>query len=236
VTRNNHSIVARKVSIFSTLSEKHLNDMLTMAYLQSFPAHVQLIEEGDHAEFLHIIVEGSVELFCSSNNRETIMLLLRPDSTYNLSAVLENTTYTMSARTNVKTKVLMIPAENMRKMIEADAAFAHAMVTELAKRYRRLINAFREQRLYSSVTRLANYLLRANERTPGMLQIELDESRNNLASRLGMSREHLSRSFSTLRKYGVEVNGDKISLLRLNDLKQFAESTELTDSDVTVTP
>ena len=153
------------------------------------------------------------------------MFVLRPVSTFNLSAVLENTSYSMSARTLVKSKVLMVPAENMRKVIEVNAAFAHAMVSELAKRYRSLINAFREQRLLSSAERLANYLLRASEETSVGLQVKLTENRRTLAALLGMSPEHLSRAFNKLKDYGVEAKGGKIILANLKELKQFSEST-----------
>ena len=228
--RNEHYLIAREIPIFATLGEMQFDYLLNMAYLQSFPAGTQLIEEGDPADFLHVILEGVVELFCSSNNRETTMFVLRPISNFNLSAVLEDTAYSMSARTLVKTKILMIPAENMRKVIEVDSAFAHSMVSELAKRYRMLISAFREQRLCSSAERLASYLLRASERTPAGLQVKLTENRRTLAALLGMSPEHLSRAFNTLREYGVEVNKGKIILTNLKDLKQFSESTGLINS------
>ena len=228
--RNDHYLIAREIPIFSTLDEMQFDYLLNMAYLQSFPAGTQLIEEGDPSEFLHIILEGVVELFCSSKDRETTMFVLKPVSTFNLSAVLEHTVYSMSARTLVKTKVLMIPAENMRKVIEVDSAFAHAMVSELAKRYRMLINAFREQRLCSSAERLANYLLRASERTSVGMQVKLTENKRTLAALLGMSPEHLSRAFNKLKEYGVEAKDDKIRLTNLKVLKQFVESTELIDS------
>jgi len=223
--RNEHYLIAHTIPIFSTLGEREFECLLNMTYLQSFPAGTQLIEEGDPSEFLHIILKGVIELFCSSNNRETTMFVLRPVSTFNLSAVLENTSYSMSARTLVKSKVLMVPAENMRKVIEVNAAFAHAMVSELAKRYRSLINAFREQRLLSSAERLANYLLRASEETSVGLQVKLTENRRTLAALLGMSPEHLSRAFNKLKDYGVEAKGGKIILANLKELKQFSEST-----------
>ena len=227
--RNEHYIVAREIPLFSMLGEEHLNRLLEMAHLQTYPAGTRLIDEGDPAHFLHVILEGVVELFCSSKNRETTMFVLRPISTFNLSAVLEDTFYSMSALTKVKTKVLMIPAENMRELIKVDPTFAHAMVSELAKRYRTLIGAFREQRLCNSVERLAIYLLRANEQSSTGLQVKLTENRRTLAALLGMSPEHLSRAFNALKEYGVEVDGDKISLTSLKKLKHFSELFHLVD-------
>ncbi|MEP4380085.1 MAG: cyclic nucleotide-binding domain-containing protein [Alphaproteobacteria bacterium] len=43
-----------------------------ISYLQHFPAGVHLISEGDSADFLHVVVEGSVELYATGNGRETI--------------------------------------------------------------------------------------------------------------------------------------------------------------------
>jgi CRP/FNR family transcriptional activator FtrB len=233
---NEHYIAAREIPLFSMLSEKQLNRLLNMAHLQCYPANTRLIDEGDPAQFLHVILEGVVELFCSSKTRETTMFVLRPISTFNLSAVLEDTVYSMSALTKVKTKVLMIPAENMRELIKVDSVFAHAMVSELAKRYRMLIDAFRENRLCNSTERLANYLLRANAQSSTGLQVELTENRRTLAALLGMSPEHLSRAFNALKQYGVEAEGGKISLTNLDKLRQFSEPSDLVDYSENGTP
>jgi CRP/FNR family transcriptional activator FtrB len=230
VMRSDDVRVVRGISLFSNMCDKHFDDLLQMAYLQSFPMQVQLITEGDPADFLHILVEGTVELFGSSNDRETTMFVLRPVSTFNLSAVLEDAVYLMSARTLERAKVLMVPAENVRKVMDAEPAFTHAMVMELAKRYRVVVRALKEQKLRNGVERLANYLLRANEQSSRTGQIELTEDRRTLAALLGITPEYLSRAFGKLRKYGVEVHGNKISLTNLDDLNHLAKPNPLIDS------
>lgn len=215
--------VIREISLFSTMHDKHFEELLKLAYLQRFPKHVQLITEGDPADFLYILIEGAIELFASSDGRDTTMFVHRPVCTFNLSAVLEDAVYLMSARTLEDVKVLMVPAEIVRKVMDVDPDFAHTMVTELAKRYRVVIRALKEQKLRNGVERLANYLLRANERTPRSGRILLTEDRRTLAALLGMTPEYLSRAFGKLRKYGVEVHGNKISLMNLNELSHFAK-------------
>ena len=233
--RSDEVLVVRRNSLFSTLSDKYFDDLLQMAYLKSFLTNAQLTKEGDPAEFLHVILQGTVELFSNSNNREATMFVLKPVSTFNLSAVLEDAVYLMSARTKDRAKVLMIPAENVHKVMEADSVFAHAMVAELAKRYRGVLRSLKEHRLRSGLERLANYLLRLNERTPRMGYIELAEDKRDLAARLGMTPEYLSRTFVKLREYGVEVNGRKICLTNLKDLKQLAKPNPLIDSRADIT-
>jgi CRP/FNR family transcriptional activator FtrB len=221
--------VIREIPLFSKLSDEHFETLFQMAYLQQFPPQLLLMKEGDPADFLHIVMEGTVELFGSSNDRESTMLVLRPFSAYNLSAVLEDAVYMMSVRTLDQTRILMIPATNIRELMSIDPGFAHAMVTELAKRYRTVIRAFKEQRLRSGIERVANYLLRANEQATKRGQIELTEDKRTLAALLGMTPEYLSRAFTSLREYGVEVNGNKILLKNLAALNRLAQPNPLID-------
>lgn len=224
------TLVVRKISLFSILSDEHFDDLFHLSYLQVFPAQVQLISEGEPADFLYVLVEGVVELFGSANNRKTTMFVLRPVSTFNLSAVLEDAVYLMSARTLERARVLMIPAENVRRVMGVDPAFTHNMVMELAKRYRVVIRALKEQKLRDGMERLANYLLRANQRTKKAGQIVLTEDRRTLAALLGMTPEYLSRALGKLKKYGVEVQGNNIKLTNLRSLKRLAKPDPLIDS------
>ena len=221
--------VIRGISLFSNLSDDQFDSLFQIACLQQFPAHVQLVTEGDPADFLHIVVKGTVELFGHSDDRETTMFVLRPFSAYNLSAVLENTVYLMSVRTLDQSRILMIPATHIRELMNIDPGFAHAMVTELAKRYRVVVRAFKEQRLRSGIERLANYLLRANEQASKRGQIKLTEDKRKLAALLGMTPEYLSRAFTSLRKYGVEVHGSEIRLKNLDALYHAAKPNPLID-------
>lgn len=227
--RNKDIQVIREISLFSTMKDEHFEELLKLAYLQRFPKHVQLITEDDPADFLYILIEGAIELFASSDDRTTTMFVHRPVCTFNLSAVLEDAVYLMSARTLESVKVLMVPAENVRKVMEIDPNFAHTMVTELAKRYRVVIRALKEQKLHNGVERLANYLLRAEDRSPESGRITLTEDRRTLAALLGMTPEYLSRAFGRLRKYGVEVHGNTISLKDLSELNHFVKPDQGVD-------
>ena len=219
----------RELSLFSGMSDEHFDEMLQMAYLQRFPPQVQLITEGDPADFLHIIVDGTVELFGTSNGRETTMAILRPISTFILAAVLKDAVYLMSARTLDRAQVLMIPAENVRAAMESDPAFSRAMVLELASGFRSLVKTLKEQKLRTAVERLANYLLRAHEQRGGNGELELTEDKRTLAALMGMTPENLSRAFGTLKEYGVEVHGSHIKLNNIEDLTKLAKPTPLID-------
>ena len=110
--------IVREIPLFSTLNDEHLDALLKMSYVQNFPSHLQLIREGEPAEFLHVLIEGTIEMFGSSADRETTVFALRSGSTFNLSAVLEDSNYLLSARTLERAKVLMIPGTHLRQVMQ----------------------------------------------------------------------------------------------------------------------
>ena len=219
----------RRLTPFSDMEEANFEEMMQAAFLQRFPAQVQLIEAGDPADFLYIVVEGCVELFANANGRETTMDLVHPVATFILAAVMKDTVYLMSARTTEKSRILMIPSTNIREVFQRDAAFARAMVVELASRYRQVVKALKNQKLRTSVERLANYLIAADRDQRGGGSLSLSVDKRTLAGLLGMTPENLSRAFGTLKPYGVEVDGRDIRLGDLDALTTLAKPTALID-------
>ena len=81
------------------MKEESLASLLDAALLQQFPTGVILIHEGDHADFLHVVVEGLVEIFTEQNGVEWGISLINPVSTFILAAVVSDQPYLNSART-----------------------------------------------------------------------------------------------------------------------------------------
>ncbi len=218
----------RHLDLFAGMSEQAFDALFEAAYLQRFPQGVQLINEGDPADFLHVVLDGQVEMFATWNGRETAMMVLQPVSTFILAAVLRDAVYLMSARTLEASRILMLPAEKIRSVMMEDSALAQAMIRELATCYRQTIMNLKNQKLRTSAERLANYLLRLHHRQQEETVI-LPFDKRTLASLLGMTPENLSRAFGALRPYGVEVNGRSIRLSRLDELERFAKPDPLID-------
>lgn len=218
----------RDLTIFKGISDQSFDELMTASFLQTFPAQMELIDEGEPADFLHIVVDGCVELFAQANGRESTMAMVYPVSSFILAAILKDAVYLMSARTNKKSRILMIPAESVRDVFDKDPAFSKAMVIELSNCYRGVVKEHKNLKLRTSVERLANRLLRyrQNQRSD---QITLPYDKKILASNLGMTPENLSRAFNTLKPYGVKVDGNKIALTDIEALANFAKPSKLID-------
>ena len=217
----------KKLSLFRDMPEAAIDRLLAGCYLQRFPAHVVLISEGEPADFLHIVIEGGVELFSTWRDRETTMSIARPVSTFILAAVIKDAPYLMSARTLQPSSILMIPSGNIRAMMAEDRVFGAAMVNELSASFREVVKSQKNVKLRSGVERLANYLLQLSETHDRCAELPIEKK--TLASLLGMSPENLSRAFASLKAYGVVVNGGSVTLTQPGDLERLAKPNNLID-------
>ncbi len=223
----------RALRLFETMSNDNFAALMQAAYLQTFPAQLELVAEGDPADFLYIAIEGCVELYARSNGREATMGVVRPVGTFILAAVLKDAVYLMSARTCQRSRILLIPSENIRDAFQKDAAFSRAIVVELASCYRGVVKEHKDLKLRTAVERLANRLLRYHRDQGAAGSLELPHDKRMLASLLGMTPENLSRAFNTLKPYGVEVDGGTIRLVDLKSLETLAKPNPLIDDRCT---
>ncbi len=219
----------KALRLFSEMSDAAFDRLLAGSFLQRFPAHVVLIREGDSADFLHVVIDGGVELFSNWKDRETTMSIARPVSTFILAAAIKDAPYLMSARTLESSNILMIPSENIRSAMVSDSAFGVSMVTELAVCFREIVKAHKNLKLRSGVERLSNYLIELDSAQNLSGQITLPIEKKLLASYLGMTPENLSRAFATLKDYGVIVDGATVTLSKISDLRTLAKPTPLID-------
>lgn len=221
--------IIRKLPLFNEMSDAHFAMLTEAALLQRFPPYVELIREGALPDFLHVVIEGQVELFAQHDDRETTIDVIQPVTTFILAAVIRDEPYLKSARTLTESRVLMLPVEKVRQVFSRDAAFARAVVNELAMRYRGVVRALKNEKLRTSLERLANWILCAEERQghPGHVVFPFDK--RTLASQLGMTPENLSRNLSQLTRYGVRNNGRQIEIEDRASLLAVAKPNDLID-------
>lgn len=222
----------RALALFADMDQVNFESLMRGSYVQNFPPRIDLITEGDSPDFLHVVVSGAVDLFSSWNGKETCMATVRPVSTFILAATIKDAPYLMSARTLEKSRIILLPSEDVRQVFEKDGAFARAIVTELSQCYRAVVKNTKDLKLRTSLERLANYLLRQMGRT-GSSAFDLLMEKRRLASFLGMTPENLSRAFKGLEPYGVRVDGNHIKITDAEELMRFAKPSPLIDDHST---
>ena len=220
----------RQLPLFADIAPAHFDDLVAGTFLQRFPPRMELIREGDLPDFLHVVVEGLVEVYGTLEDAETALGILGANATFVVAAVVRDEVYLTSARTLNSARILMIPAPTVRAVFDQDAAFARAVVGDLAGRYRRLVRDIKSNKLRTGLERLANYLLQLQAEQGGKTVVDLPIEKRTLASYLGMAPENLSRAFVNLAEHGVEVSGNRVSIINKSKLRRFARAHPLIDA------
>jgi len=227
--RPQQSQLVRSLPLFRDVSDAHFAQLMDTALLQRFPPGVTIIQEGEPPDFLHIVVEGLVELFARHDGHETTLDFIEPVATFILAAVVRDEIYLKSARTLAPTLILMIPAAVVRTIFDKDAAFARAVVGDLALRYRTVVRALKNEKLRTSAQRLANWILQEDARQGRIGEVVLRMDKRTLASYLGMTPENLSRNLALLTRHGARSHGSRVLIENAAALQHFASPNPLID-------
>lgn len=218
----------RAAPLFSQVSDANFNALYDAAVVHRLPKHAALLKEGERPRFLHVLVDGSVEIFGSHNGQAATIEVLEPVAALALATIVRNAISLKSARAVTPVRVLAMPGEAVREAFRRDAAFARAAAEEIAECYIAVVRMLMNEKLRTSTERLAAWILRSclEAKTNA---IELKFNKRILASRLGMAPENLSRNLAYLERFGVRSEGRGIVVEDLRLLENFAKLNTLID-------
>lgn len=219
----------RRLPLFQSIQDGTFARLMQAAYDQTFPAHVEIIREGAPADFLHVVVEGMVELFATTSGSEATMAVVRPVSTFILAASVKNAPYLMSARTVQRSRLLLIPSANVRAAISSDSQFAVNAMQELAGCYRGMVRHAKNLKLRNTRERVAAYLLRQSRLLGNVPGYVLPVEKRLIASYLGMTPENLSRALKSLAEDGCKIDGNRVIITDRARLEALAGLSLLLD-------
>lgn len=219
----------RRLPLFRNMLHANFDELMRGAYAQTFPAGLELIQQGAPADFLHVVVEGSVELFSEWKSNRCTMAVVDPIGTFILAACIKDAPYLMSARTIERSRIILVPASDLRSIFRRDPEFAVSVIGELAGCYRAAVRHAKNLKLRNSRQRLAAYLLKQSKARLGDQSFKLKIEKRLIASYLGMTPENLSRSLRALEPHGVKVDGQVVTILDRKTLEGVCPIDPLLD-------
>src|SRR4051794_30879106 len=111
--------------VFESLAEDDLNVLLASAVVHDLPAETVLFTQGEHPDFLHLLIDGRVGLIgVGTAGKQVIVEFMEPGETFILAAVLTDAPYLMSATTIQRSRVMLIPAKALREHVSSNAKLA----------------------------------------------------------------------------------------------------------------
>ncbi|UEM05786.1 cyclic nucleotide-binding domain-containing protein [Skermanella rosea] len=210
--------------VFNSLPASDLVVLLQGVIVQDLPADAVLFSQGESPDFLHVLIDGRVGLIGEgADGKQVVVEFMEPGESFILAAALTNAPYLMTARTLHRSRVMLIPAKQLRERVSTDAALASKMLASLARHYRMLVRQIKDLKLRSATERLGCYLLALAEQRPAgpdaSVTLMLPVEKALLATRLGTTPENLSRAFANLRSAGVRTSGATVTIADLARLR-----------------
>ncbi len=214
----------QKAALYSGLPEASLTRIADVAGLQRFSAHAFLFREGEEPDFVYSFIEGGIVLVGGADGHEAVIEFFGPGESVLLPAAILSLPYLVSARATSDGQALLVPTSKIRQFIEEDVAFAAQCTRVLSRHWRGLISQIKEIKTHSAAERLAHFLIAQAEKTTGSATLILPGMKKEVATRLGIKPETLSRTLKKLREYGVESEGDSIRIASLERLSALVSA------------
>ena len=170
-----------------------------------------------------------MQVVAHDSGHETTIAILEPPQSFVMAAVYLDRPYLQAARTLEPSRILLLAADPIRRLTKTDIAFSNNVARELAMSFRTVAQELKNQKLRPGLQRLANWLVRRDIETGAEGRFVIPFDKKVLAAKLGMAPEVLSRSFATLAKYDVVVQGRDVQINDMKALVRLARPSPLID-------
>jgi len=221
LTTEDEAMVLR-TPMFTEIDRETVLALLDGATLASHPKATLLFSQGDSADRFFIVLAGRVNLFAlTEDGHQSIIEVIDMGNSFAEAAIFASRRYPVNAEALAGTRLLEVRAPAFLKRLSENTRLAAMLLASLARWQRRLFNEISGIKSRSPVQRLGLFLLaQANgEGTSAFVQSAL--SKTQLASRIGITPESLSRALARLRHVGVTSRGRGFSITDLAELRRF---------------
>jgi len=197
------------------LSEAEVNAIARRAVARAFPKNTIVVSEGDRTDTLHIVVSGRVKIYVSDEKGKEIVLNFAGPGEYFGELVLDEGPRAASVMTLEPSRFLIVPKEDLREFVAHSPDFALHLIRKLIRRVRVLTNDIKSLALMDVYGRVARMLLDLAVERDGALVIEERPTQQEIANRVGASREMVNKILGDLASGGyIAVERDRITIAR----------------------
>jgi CRP/FNR family cyclic AMP-dependent transcriptional regulator len=203
----------RDAGVLSYLNEDELKMLSSQGVVKHYPKNTIIVSEGDETDSFYIILSGRVKVFVSDEEGHEIVLGTQAPGDYFGEMVLDGGPRSASVMTLESARFAVIPKTRFREFVRSHPGFALHLVERLIRRTRALTENVKSLALMDVYGRVARLLLDMAERRDGCLVINQRLTQQDIASRVGASREMISRVLKDLTLGGyVTIERKRITI------------------------
>jgi CRP/FNR family cyclic AMP-dependent transcriptional regulator len=197
------------------LNQDELRALSAQGVIKSFPKNTIIVSEGDETDHFYVIIEGRVKVFVSDEDGREIVLTTQGPGEYFGEMVLDGGPRSASIMTLEPSRFAVIPKSRFREFLQTHPGFSSHLVEQLIGRVRTLTGNVKSLALMDVYGRVARMLLEHAVKQDGRLVIPEKLTQQDIASRVGASREMISRILKDLTAGGyISIDKKHITIHR----------------------
>jgi CRP/FNR family cyclic AMP-dependent transcriptional regulator len=202
------------IPLFSDLDKAELALLSGKAVTRQYPRNTIILSEGDHSDSLYIIRSGRVKVFLGNDDgREVILNVQGPGEYFGELALIDSGPRSASVISQDKCLLSIISKGDFEGFLQQHPAATFKIMRGLVKRLRSLTENVRSLALMDVYGRVARLLLKLSQAEGDVRVIRDALTQQDIADRVGASREMVSRILKDLREGGyIEVHERHITI------------------------
>lgn len=202
----------RNVTIFASLPERVLRDVLRVCARRRFKRREVLIREGEPGETMYVVLRGRLEITREDRNQESVHLATRgPGDALGEMTLLDGGVRSATATASEAGEALALSREALYHLLRHSPELALEMLAGLSRRLREADDARTDRP--SLRARLEEFLATHAETMASGQRAVIGFTGAEIARRIRASRESVSRELSKLRQEGVVAKRGRAVLL-----------------------
>jgi CRP/FNR family transcriptional regulator len=223
----------KRCPLFAGLKEEDLKKIRAIASLKQVRKKEILFGEGEEAKGFYAILSGKVKLYkISPEGKEQILHIVSAPDAFAEAALFLEGSYPAFAEALADSQLLFFPKRDFIQLIERNPQLSINMIVSLSHFLRRFASLIEELSLKEVSSRVAKYLidlsLKSAKEGKNPREVDLDLSKNQLASKLGTISETLSRTLTKMKAKGIiDVKKNRIVILNQGALRESASGLKI---------
>ncbi len=208
----------RKALTAEVLDDALLRAIAARGSVRSFPSQAVLVTEEDMSDALFIILSGRIKAYGSNSEGQEVVYGTHGPGEYFGEMMIDGGPRSASVMTLAPTTCIVVPGPEVRDFLAHHPDFALHLVHKLIRLARgstQQVKSLALEDVYGRVTRLLRTLAIDEPGAPGVKVLPDRLTQQDIAERVGSSREMVSRVFKPLLEGGyVEMRAGRIVLLK----------------------
>jgi CRP/FNR family cyclic AMP-dependent transcriptional regulator len=201
--------------LLDAIGDPMIRELASRGQTRTFPKNAVIINEGDRGDTLFVILAGRVKVYVSDDDGREMVLDMHDAGEYVGEMALDGRPRSASVMTLEPTTCSVLSRDELRAAIARNPDIAMAIIEKLIERARIATDNVKNLALMDVYGRVARLLLSLAKEDNGKLVVPDRMTQQDIADRVGASRDMISRIFKDLTIGGyVTVENRQITINR----------------------